>query len=134
RGEKRCAGKGRYDPGRPRRSRFGPVSYPLAGDPTTKSGSDGEEIPRVPPALASHRRPQRGSRTLLEKSTHHDPVSPPRPAPRGASAVEADAVPHPPHCPYRIAFFTSPIARVIWISRGHASVQLKIVRQRQTPS
>ena len=36
--------------------------------------------------------------------------------------------------PLRIAFFTSPMARVILISRGQASVQLKMVRQRQTPS
>jgi hypothetical protein len=34
--------------------------------------------------------------------------------------------------PLRIAFFTSPMALVLRISRGHASVQLKIVRQRHT--
>ena len=34
----------------------------------------------------------------------------------------------------RIACFTSPIALVMRISRGRASVQLKIVRQRHTPS
>jgi hypothetical protein len=33
--------------------------------------------------------------------------------------------------PLRIAFFTSPTALVMRISRGRASVQLKIVRQRQ---
>jgi hypothetical protein len=33
--------------------------------------------------------------------------------------------------PLRIAFFTSPMALVMRISRGQASVQLKIVRQRQ---
>jgi hypothetical protein len=41
---------------------------------------------------------------------------------------------YPRAVPYRIAFFTSPMARVILISRGQASVQLKMVRQRQTPS
>jgi hypothetical protein len=35
--------------------------------------------------------------------------------------------------PLRIAFFTSPMALVMRISRGQASVQLKIVRQRHTP-
>jgi hypothetical protein len=33
--------------------------------------------------------------------------------------------------PLRIAFFTSPMALVMRISRGQASVQLKMVRQRQ---
>jgi hypothetical protein len=33
-----------------------------------------------------------------------------------------------------MAFFTSPIALVMRISRGQASVQLKMVRQRHTPS
>ncbi len=32
--------------------------------------------------------------------------------------------------PLRMAFFTSPIALVMRISRGQASVQLKMVRQR----
>jgi hypothetical protein len=34
----------------------------------------------------------------------------------------------------RIAFFASSMALVMWISREHASVQLKMVRQRHTPS
>jgi uncharacterized membrane protein YjjP (DUF1212 family) len=34
--------------------------------------------------------------------------------------------------PLRIAFFTSPMALVMRISRGQASVQLKRVRQRHT--
>lgn len=36
--------------------------------------------------------------------------------------------------PLRIAFFTSPIALVMRISREHTSVQFKMVRQRHTPS
>lgn len=33
--------------------------------------------------------------------------------------------------PLRIAFFTSPMALVMRIARGQASVRLKMVRQRQ---
>ena len=33
-----------------------------------------------------------------------------------------------------MARFTSAIALVTWMPRGHASVQLKVVRQRHTPS
>jgi hypothetical protein len=36
--------------------------------------------------------------------------------------------------PVIIANFNSPMALVIWISRGHAMVQLKTVWQRATPS
>src|SRR5690606_17780060 len=36
--------------------------------------------------------------------------------------------------PRMIACFTSAIAWVIWMPRGHASVQLKVGRQRHTPS